>query len=305
MRILITGIGGFVGRFLAAELVQAGHEVVGMDISLAHCPGEAADAREADLTDGDAVDTAIASLCSDACVHLGGIASPPVGRTHPERMLNTNILGTTHVLDALRRTAPEARMLLASTAYIYDNIPQDEPITEESPIRPTGVYAVSKAAADLMTLAYAQRYDVAAMCARAANHTGAGQSTDFVVPAFARQVKAVRDGEQPPVMRVGNLESERSFLDVRDVVRAYRLIIEHGQPGQAYNVASSERVTIGKILELLCAAAGIDPEINVDPELYRPTDRSPEISIRRIRETTGWEPGIPFEKTLADVLASA
>ena len=188
MRILVTGICGFVGHFLTNELVQAGHEVVGVDLSVNNCPEGIADALCADLTSARNVHAAVCHLQPEACIHLGGIASPPVGRTNPELMLNTNILGTAHILEALRAEAPKARVLLASTSYVYGNSETEKPIDEEAPLSPIGIYAVSKAAADMMTLAYARDYHMHTMTARAANHTGPGQSPEFVVAAFAKQI---------------------------------------------------------------------------------------------------------------------
>ncbi len=305
MRILVTGVAGFVGHFLADELNAAGHDVIGIDLALNNCPSVLKDALCSDLTSAQSVHDAVSSLQPEACIHLGGIASPPIGRTNPELMLNTNILGTAHILEALRTNAPKTRMLLASTSYVYGNSETEKPITEDAPLSPIDIYAVSKAAADMMTLAYARDYQMHTMTARVANHTGPGQSTDFVVPAFAHQIKAISRGEQPASVRVGNLDSERTFMDVRDVVRAYRLLIERGERGLAYNVAATKRVSIRWILNALCKAAGISPTIETDPERYRPTDRTPLLTSIRMFETTGWQPEIQFEKTLSDILEQA
>lgn len=305
MRIVVTGIGGFVGHFLTAELLQYGHAVVGLDLSLDNCPEGITDALCIDLTNARSVLRAVGHFQPEACIHLGGIASPPVGRTNPELMLNTNILGTAHILEALRHETPSARMLLASTSYVYGNSETEIPLHEETPLSPISVYAVSKAAADMMTLAYARDYGMDTLTARAANHTGPGQSTDFVVPAFAHQIKAIQNGDSPAVMRVGNLKSERTFMDVRDVVRAYRLLIEQGTSGQAYNVASGMRVPIQWILDQLCEAADITPRIESDPALYRPTDRAPLLQADRIKADTRWKAEIPFEQTLRDILETA
>ncbi len=305
MKILVTGIAGFVARFLTEELATAGHQVVGMDLSVDTCPPGVDEALPVDLTNPTAVSEAIARLQPEACIHLGGIASPPVGQRNPQLMLNTNILGTANLLEAVRQHVPKARVLLASTSYVYGNSETEIPLTEEAPLSPIGPYAVSKAAADMMTLAYARDYGMDTLTARVANHTGPGQTTDFVVPAFAHQVKAIQQGEAPPVMRVGNLASERSFMDVRDVVRAYRLLIQQGQSGKAYNVAASERVPIQWVLDQLCQAAGVSPTREVDPELFRPTDYAPLLSSARIKADTDWEPQTPFKQTLHDILAHA
>jgi len=305
MKILVTGIAGFVGHFLTNELIQAGHNVVGMDLSLDNCPSGVTDALCTDLTSARSVTAAVCNLQPEACIHLGGIASPPVGRTNPELMLNTNILGTAHLLEAMRQETPTARMLLASTSYVYGNSETEKPIDEYAPLSPIGIYAVSKAAADMMTLAYSRDYKMHTMTARCANHTGPGQSTDFVVPAFASQIKAISKGEQPPEMHVGNLDSERTFMDVRDAVRAYRLLIEKGEPGEAYNVAATKRSPIRWILDKLCKIEDVKPEIKIDQKLFRPTDRAPLLSAEKIKTAIGWEPEIPFEKTLNDILEKA
>ncbi len=305
MRVLVTGIAGFVGRTLSHELITAGHDVVGIDLSVDNCLPTISNAIATDLTDSGSVHSAVKKLQPAACIHLGGIASPPVGKKNPELMLNTNVLGTAHILEALRQDAPTAKMLLASTSYVYGNVNSAEAISEDAALSPIGIYAVSKAAADMMTLAYAKDYGMHTMTARAANHTGPGQSTDFVVPAFASQIKAIANGTQPAVMRVGNLESERTFMDVRDVVRAYRQLIENGIAGLAYNIASTERVSIKTILDTLCESAGVKPSIEVDPAFYRPTDRSPILNTQRIQGVTGWQPQIPLKQTLHDIMESA
>lgn len=304
MKILVTGIAGFVGNFLCHELTEAGHSVVGIDLNLNNSPKNMSDGISIDVTDAEKVSTAIANFQPDACIHLGGIASPPVGRKHPELMLSVNTLGTLNILEALRHNAPQARMLLASTSYIYGNPETDKQIDEHSPISPTGIYAVSKAAADTATLAYAREYGMHTMTARPANHTGPGQSTAFVVPAFAAQIKSIAAGVQDPLMYVGNLESERTFLDVRDVVHAYRLLIENGTPGLAYNIATQRRIPIKHVLDKLCELAGASPEIKIDNQLFRPTDKSPILSTKRINAAVGWTPKIPLEQTLRDILNS-
>ncbi len=301
MMVLITGIGGFVGHFLTRELLAADHQVAGFDLSAAHAPVGISAMATGSITDSAAVTQAVEAITPDACIHLAGIASPPIGRLHPELMLNTNILGTAHILEALREKAPAARFLLASTAYVYGNPSTDTVVDERSPLRPNGIYAVSKAAADLMTLAYAQDYRMHAMTARAANHTGPGQSTDFVVPAFAKQIAAIAAGEDQSI-HVGNLDSERSFMDVRDVVHAYRLLIESGHAGKAYNICAPERVPIRWILETLAELAGVSPRIEVDPGKFRPTDRTPLLDTASISRDTGWQQQFELRDTLREIL---
>ncbi len=302
MNVLITGIGGFVGRFLTRELLDANHTVSGFDLPSAPFPEGVSRGVTGSITEAAAVMAAVARCRPDACIHLAGIASPPIGRLHPEQMLNTNILGTAHILEALHANAPSCRFLLASTAYVYGTPEADISISEDAPMRPNGIYAVSKAAADLMTLAYARDYHMHTITARAANHTGPGQGTDFVVPAFAQQMAAIANGGKDPLIRVGNLDSERSFMDVRDVVHAYRLLIENGLPGQAYNVSSPERVPIRLILDTLADIAGVSPVIEVDPARFRETDKTPLLDTQRIRNDTGWHQTFTLRDTLGEML---
>ncbi len=304
MNVLITGVCGFVGHFLTRELLAAGHRVSGFDLTADNAPAGVTHLYTGSITDSAAVTRAVIATVPDACIHLAGIASPPVGRLHPELMLNTNILGTTHILEALREKAPATRFLLASTAYVYGTPPSDTPVHESFPLRPNGIYAVSKAAADLMTLAYAQDYRMHAMTARAANHTGPGQNTDFVVPAFTQQIAAIAAGDNNPI-HVGNLDSERSFMDVRDVVRAYRLLIESGHPGKAYNVSAPDRVPIRRILETLADIAGVSLRIDVDPAKFRATDRTPVLDTALIRQDTGWQQQFELRDTLREMLHAA
>jgi GDP-4-dehydro-6-deoxy-D-mannose reductase len=305
MNVLITGACGFVGHFLTEELLKAGHSVCGFDLTAENAPPGMFRCMTGSITDAAVVAAAVAQTRPDACIHLAGIASPPVGRLYPERMLNTNILGTAHILEALHTTAPACRFLLASTAYVYGNPKTDVPIHESTALRPNGIYAVSKAAADLMTLAYAQDYQMHTMTARAANHTGPGQSTDFVVPAFAKQIASIAAGRLEPCIRVGNLDSERSFMDVRDVVRAYRLLIEKGQAGKAYNVSSPGRVPIRRILETLAGIANVTPRIEVDQDRFRKTDMTPLLDTSLIAKDTGWNQIFELRDTLREVLHAA
>ncbi len=302
MRVLVTGARGFVGRHVMAELARAGHAPIGADVAK---PGETLpDALlAADLRDAAGMADLVRRLQPEGCIHLGGIAFVPTGWTDPEMVFSVNAIGTVHLLEAFRRHAPDARIVAVTSAEVYGRAPAEQPLTEDAPLRPDNLYAVSKMAADLSALLYARRYGLHALTARPGNHIGPGQSGRFVAPSFAEQLLAIKAGRSEPVIRVGNLDAERDFADVRDVARAYRLLLEKGRPGTPYNVASGRFVTIRSILEELCGLAGVHPEIRVDPERYRPTDRPPGIATRRILDDAGWRPEIPLSRTLADLLA--
>lgn len=303
MRILVTGAGGFVGRHLVRELTQGGHEVLAFDQGCSSPVPGATSSSTGDLRDAGAMDRLFAATRPDACAHLGGLSFVPAGKANPEIMLAVNIVGTVNVLEAVRAQVPACRVLVVSTAQVYQATAGGPPAGEDTPLLPTTVYAISKAAADLTSLAYAKRYGLPVMTARPNNHTGPGQSPQFAVPSFARQVKAIARGEAKPPLRVGNLESRRDLSDVRDVVRAYRLLLENGRPGEAYNISSQNMVKMGAVLEELCRLAGVKPDLEVDPSLYRPADESPRVDTTRIARETGWKPQIPFSQTLRDVLS--
>ncbi len=292
-----------MGRHAVRELAGNGHEPVALDLRFQTPVDGAADSLVADLRDAAAIERIVRSAKPGACLHLGAISSVPEGETNPELLLAVNIMGTANLLEAARKHVPACRLLLVSTAHIYGASAGERRLKEDAPILPVSLYAVSKAAADLLTLGYAKRHGVQAMTARPNNHTGPGQSPRFVVPSFARQIRAIARGEGEPVLKVGNLESEREFADVRDVVRAYRLLMEKGRPGEAYNIAGNERMKVGEILDRLCKLAGVTPKITVDQAKYRPFDRSPLLDTGKLRKDTGWKPEIEFSQTLRDILA--
>lgn len=302
MRVLVTGSRGFVGRHVQHNLQAAGHEMLGL-IMAAERPARNAHEYDGDICDANRMRSLVRDLRPDACLHLAGIAFVPVAWSKPEFVFEVNVQGTLNVLDAFRTEAPEARILVVSSAEVYGLQNCQRPLTEHDPMNPENLYAVSKQAADLTALLYTRRYGMAVMTARPCNHIGPGQSADFVVPAFARQVNEIASGRSEPHMRVGNLESTREFLDVRDVVEAYRLILEKGRPGLAYNVGAGGSVRIGLLLEKLCRLACIHPRLEVDPQRYRPTDARPVLNATRLHEHTGWQTRYGLDQTLADVLA--
>jgi GDP-4-dehydro-6-deoxy-D-mannose reductase len=292
VRALVTGGYGFVGSWLRAHLEEVGDDVV--------APGP-----ELDVTDGTTVRHALESARPDAVYHLAGLAH--VGRSweEPVEFFETNAVGTLRVLDAARRREPVPRVLVVSSAEVYGSVREDElPICEELSFRPTSPYAASKAAAEMLGIQAHLGWGVPVIRARPFNHVGPGQSPTFAVPALAgRILEAHRSGGG--LLRTGNLSPRRDFTDVRDVVRAYRLLVERGDPGLAYNVCSGRDVTIEDVVSQLMAILGADLEVRTDPELMRPVD-TPALrgDPSRLRAATGWAPVISLEESLRDVLAS-
>jgi GDP-4-dehydro-6-deoxy-D-mannose reductase len=289
VRALVTGAAGLVGRHLVPRLREAGYEVTAHD-------------RDLDVTDADAFEAALARSRPDLVVHLAAVSSVPDSRADPGLAYAVNFLGTRTVLCAAARAIPAARLLLVGSADAYGPADAGEPpFAETRPLRPASVYARTKAAADQLGGVFAAR-GLSVVRARPFNHTGPGQSETFVLSSFARQAVEIAAGLRPPVLGVGNLDSVRDFLDVADVVSAYLLLADPRLPAAAYNIASGRGVRIGDALAAILRLAGAAPEIRVEPERLRATDRAVGDAAR-LRAASGWEPRVPFEETLARLVA--
>jgi GDP-4-dehydro-6-deoxy-D-mannose reductase len=287
----VTGSSGFVGRWMTEHLQAVGDDVVTLDDAL-------------DITDGKALRAAITAAAPEAICHLAAQASVGASWSDASGTFAVNTLGVLHLIEAAAACDPRPRVLLISSAEVYGIVaPADLPIVEDRPFAPSSPYAASKAAAELVGLQGWLGQGVEVIRARPFNHTGAGQRSDFVVPSLARQVVEVRR-HALPALSAGNIEVRRDITDVRDVVRAYRLLLEHGRPGAVYNVCRGESVAIAEIAERLLRLEGLDVPIRVDPARVRPVDL-PDLrgSRQLLSEATGWEPAIPLDRTLADVLA--
>ncbi len=285
------------------ELLRAGHEAVVFDI--ADPPPEFAAIRthKGDIRDAKGVEDVVEEARPGACVHLSGIAFVPEGWIEIRNVFEVNLAGTINILEAFRKKAPDARFLAISSSEVYGHDPRNHRLTEEDLLNPDNPYAISKAAADLTVLSYAKQHNMPAMTARPSNHIGPGQSPNFVAPSLARQIAAIALGKAPPVIKAGNLDSRRDFTDVRDVARAYRLLIEKGHGGNAYNIASGAPTAIQHLFEELCAIAGIRPEIATDSARLRSSEKRPTLDTSRILDDTGWHPEIPLSQTLRDIIA--
>ncbi len=284
MRVFVTGAGGFVGRRLVPALRAAGHEVTGSD-------------REIDVTDPDAVAAALARARPEALVHLAALSSVAASWQQPALCYPVNVLGTRSLLRAALRETPSARVLLIGSADQYAaTSPRARPLDESAPLLPRSPYARTKAAAERLG-EEAGRLGLDVVRVRAFNHTGAGQDDAFVVSSFARQVAAIRAGRQPPVMRVGNLDSVRDFLHVDDVIRAYVALLDPAVPADVYNVASGRATPIREVLDGLLALADVAPRVERDPARDRPTDWLVG-DASRLRAATAWRP----RRSLASIL---
>lgn len=291
MRVLVTGSEGFVGRHLVPALGAAGHDVTGRDLDL-------------DVTDPPALEEAFAAARPEAVIHLAAVSSVALSQSDQDLTFRVNYLGSRAVLQALSRTVPTARLLFVGSAEVYGvSAPEAPPFDETWPLRPRSPYARTKACADRLAADHARRgLDVVRV--RPFNHAGPGQSAQFVLPSFAAQLAEIAAGRREPVLRVGNLDSVRDFLDVGDVVRAYLALLDPAVPAGVYNVASGHGRRVGDLLEGLRRRAGVDVRVETDPARYRPTDRGVG-DADKLRRATDWAPQVPFEDTLDRVFSDA
>ena len=284
-RIVVTGAGGFVGTHLLELL------------------GDEAAPLDADVTDPGAVAQALRGARPRAVVHLAALSSVPESWREPAPVWEVNVVGTVNVLEAVRREHPHARVLFASTGEVYGR-PERLPTPEDEAVAPVSPYAASKAAAEI-ACGQAREAGLDVVVARAFQHEGPGRDERFAVGSWTRQLAELElDGGG--TLRVGNLDVERDITDVRDVCRAYRLLLEPSVDGGTYNVASGRSVSLAAVVDLLVQLADCSVVVEPDPERLRPAD-IPVMrgNASRLEDATGWRPEIPLEQTLSDTLESA
>ena len=303
MRVLVTGGTGFVGRHLVQLLARHRHTVFATYLT---APADALPSAEllgCDMRNPDQVLRTVRLAQPQQVYHLAGLSSVTKSFAEARQVWEANVFAAMNLLDALRETAPKARILLVGSGQCYGRVARDRlPITEDEPAAPENPYAASKAAADLLGLQFFHSCELNVVRARPFNHTGPGQSPDFVCSNLARQVAEISAGLRPPKLCLGNLRVERDFSDVRDVVRAYELLLRHGQAGQAYNVASGRGVAISAVVRILQSFCPVRFKVEVE----RSRVRAGEVdrlfgSNRKLRRTTGWKPEYPLSRTLRDL----
>ncbi len=303
MRVLITGITGFTGRHLAEYALTQGAEVFGVALDKNFPPGVTG--HQGDLTQPGVAETLVADVQPDHVFHLAALVPASGVQVAPEKLFVVNGLGTLRVLEAVRGHAPAARTLVVSSAAVYGPVPAErQPITEDAPFNPVTAYAASKAMQDLLAGQYAAGHGLPVMRARTFNQTGAGEQPGLVCATLARQVAEIEAGHRAPEISLRYLFTQRDFTDVRDVVRAYWLILGRGVAGAVYNVCSGKPHSIGDVLHLLLEIAGLSGVHIIERERQLlPGDVALSLGDpTHLMMATGWQPLIPLERSLRDLL---
>lgn len=301
MKALLFGAGGFVGPYLAREMEAHGYEVYGSGRAESGPAGMPY--VRADILDAAQVEGAISALRPDDIVNLAGISS--VGRSWamPQAAVEANVIGALNILEAARKQPRMPKVLLIGSSEEY--APSDRPIDETSPLDANNPYGISKVMQERFAALYRSRYGMKVYCVRPFNHTGVGQKDTFVIPSWCKQAAEISKSGKPGVMRVGNLEVKRDFSDVRDVVRAYRMILESDDCETVYNVGSGKAIALRELLEYIVSLSEQPITVETDPALIRPVD-TPFICCDRtlIKEKLGWEPEYTLFETVREMTAS-
>jgi len=289
MKILLTGYNGFVGNHVMAYNT---------------CEIMADEQGQISLADQARMTRLIGKIRPDAVIHLAAQSNVAESVLHPKQTYDTNFYGTLNLLEALRESKFKGKFLFIGSGDIY-GIATKLPITEDMLPRPRNSYAVSKVAAEALCYEWSQHSEFDIIMTRSFNHIGPGQSEKFVIASFAKQIMMIKNGKIAPVLKTGNLDVTRDFLDVRDVVRAYFLLLEHGENSQVYNICSGNERMIKSVLVKMLEIADVTAIIEQESGLFRKVEQ-PRVygSYNKLHQATTWQPEIKFEQTLLDILQS-
>lgn len=305
MKFFITGIEGFVGHYLAQNLLDNGHQVGGsfIDTQAASDLIEKYKLYQVDLRRPEQIDKALKDFCPQAIFHLAAQSSPALSFKNPQLTFEVNLIGTVNLLESVRGLKEKCRLVLVSSCEVYGPTTGDKPLSETEPYNPISPYASSKVFQEMTCLQYSRTYNLEIIVARPFPHTGPGQPATFALPSFARQIAGIEKGRQEPVITVGNLAARRDISDVRDVVQAYRLLAEKGRPGETYNVSSGQAVSMEEFLKLMLKMSTASIKTETDPSLLRPAD-VPLLwgDPSKLKAETGWNPSYQIKDTLESLL---
>jgi len=306
---LITGINGFAGSHLAELLLSEGYQVCGIDCDLSNAENirqirDRLTLYECDIRDEAKLNEIISQSKLNEIYHLAAIAHVPTSYRDPRLTFEVNLYGTLNLLEAVKRSSKATKVLYVGSASEYGDVREEEiPINEDVPLRPVDPYSVSKVSADMLASQYFKSFKMYIVRVRPFNHIGPRQSPDYVVSSFARQIAEIEKGLREPVIMVGNLEAKRDFTDVRDMVRAYWLALQKGEPGEVYNICSGKAVSIQEAVNRLLKLSEKEIKTEQDVERLRPVDIPLLLgNSTKFRGNTAWEPMIPLKRTLKDTL---
>jgi GDP-4-dehydro-6-deoxy-D-mannose reductase len=298
-RFLVTGAAGFVGSHLMSALRADGLDVIGTTLS-----NQQDDLIVMDLQDSEAVGRTVKEIAPTRIFHLAAQSSAALSWTDPALTFGVNVAGTYDLLEAIRRHCVDARVLVVASSDGYGYVGSHEcPIVESAPLRPLSPYAVSKVACEAVAQMFHHAFDLSVIITRAFMHIGPGQPASFAIADWARQIARAEMGLEDPIVSVGNLGLVREFGDVRDVVFAYRMALEKGQPGEVYNVATGQGRTLKEVLGILMDLAAVDIQVHTDPRRIRPADPPLLVgSPAKLKRATGWSPQHKLRETLSEII---
>jgi GDP-4-dehydro-6-deoxy-D-mannose reductase len=296
-KVLIFGIGGFVGHYLAQEFLNAGYEVYGSDVNQPAGLLDNVEFYKADLMNGENVLGLISSINPDMIINLAAISSVGASWGMPQTTIMVNVVGALNIMEAARKQEKKPKVMFIGSSEEYEV--SDEPISEDTKLNANNPYGISKVTQESFAKLYREQYDIKVYCVRPFNHTGVGQRDSFVLPSFCKQAAEIEKSGRPGVIKVGNLAAKRDFSHVKDIVRAYRMIIENDDCSKIYNVGSGEAHGLDEMLDFIVGLSSQRIEVEVEPSRVRPVD-TPVICCDRhlIEKELGWKP----EYTVFDAL---
>ena len=300
---LIIGAAGFVGPYLAHSLAAAGWKVTATKLPHERLELPDADVRDMNILNPEELRACLDEEQPDGIFHLAAQSSVALSWKNPDLTIDINVKGAAHLMEAARLQEKKPRILLIGSSEEYGVIPGDGVVVETTPVQPANYYAATKVCQEMIGMMYCKAYGLEVMATRSFNHIGPGQAPVFVVADFCKQVADIEAGKQEPLMRVGNLAAMRDFTDVRDVVEAYRMLMDAGRPGETYNVGSGHAVKIEDLLHRILSLSDRKITVEKDPKRFRPIDVPlVQADIGKLQADTGWKPVIPIEQTIQEIL---
>lgn len=296
-KVLIFGVGGFVGSYLSEEFLNHGYQVVGSDRAKSGMLSENIEFHNADLMDADAVEKLVNEQQPDIIINLAAISSVGASWNIPQATISVNVVGALNIMEAARKAEKKPKVMFIGSSEEY--VVSDKPMNEQTELDASNPYGISKVTQEQFAKMYRKQYGLKIYCVRPFNHTGVGQRDSFVLPSFCKQVAEIEKSGKPGVIKVGNLTVQRDFSHVKDIVRAYRMIVESDDCDTIYNVGSGKAYRLDEMLEYITGLSNQEITVEVDKERFRPSDQ-PVICCDHslITERLGWKP----EYTVFDAL---